>query len=339
MRLAPSVLIAALCMTPARARADAPARVVAVAWPTRAVDWVAHQARVLRAATRVAQRLAAPAPTDPKASVIDLSGRFARAQAALVAGRLDEAARLFDAAIEDAARAPHRLGNGGELITAYVARASIGLARGEQARAKDLLARALRYDPGLTLTVTEESPALASALEEARQRAAAPAPIAPADLAPVCRDSGTFVIGRALGVDSIEWSRWDGCRQVSSIALPAGTPDEEVSSAIIDPASHSAAIARKAEPSRTRKRWPIGAGIGAAGLVLTISGGVLVGLAANKYDQLLTTCGVDATCRSSYTSDWDAREKAGWALLGIGSAALVGGIVWAIIDAKRHARF
>ena len=327
--------LALACAVPLQAAAAKP-EVIAVAWPTRSIETPAHQARVFRIAERLAQKLSYAPPTDPKQSLIDLSGRFSRAQASFLAGRLDDAAREFDSALAEAESAPHRLASGAELITAHMTRASIALARGERALAQHLLERALRYDPGLTLTVTEENPALATALADARTRLPMPPPISSTDLGALCEGERLLVVGRALGVDSIEWSRVDGCRNVATVVLPAGTSDEEVASLILDPTAGSSR--KEITPRRPRRLWPLAVGTSAAGLGLAISGSVLVGLAAQEYDQLKRGCGVDATCHASLTSDWNARENAGWALLGIGGAALVGGVIWAIVDAKRHSQ-
>src|SRR5262245_52138193 len=78
-----------------------------------------------------------------------LATTVSRAEASASTGHLDEAAALLDVAIEEGMRAPLQVADPPALVKAMVARATIGLARGE--RVDPLIERLLRYDPTFDL--------------------------------------------------------------------------------------------------------------------------------------------------------------------------------------------
>src|SRR5438128_275671 len=113
--------------------------------PSRQADAAKVAERMVQIATRLASRLSCSVVNDiPRP---DLSAGLQRARAAYVAGQLSEAASLYDAVLEEAARVPHLVADPAEYLTAHLLRASIALAESDRARALALVARAVKYDP------------------------------------------------------------------------------------------------------------------------------------------------------------------------------------------------
>lgn len=190
-------------------------------------------------ATALAERIgrAAPAPAPLPALAASLEEALAIARG----GALDQAAGALDAAIEAAARTPHRLGDPAGFIDAQVARAAIAFARGEEARGAALLDRVLEYDPGFVLLSTEDSTRLRRALEEARLRAGDPPTLRLASLGEACRDGAdVLVVARGLADGATEYRRYDSCRLVASTVAAASRPALTIA-AELDPGSAVAA--------------------------------------------------------------------------------------------------
>jgi hypothetical protein len=157
-----------------------------------------------------------------------------RAQRLAAAGALDDAAAVFDAALDTATHAPSRVADSAELVTAHVTRASIALARGESGRAEELLERVLRFDPGFALLPTEDSPRMRRAVEEARRKLGSQPELRAADLGRSCAsESGVLVVARSLGPDRAELLRFDDCKLTTTTALRGD--DEPLAAALLLP--------------------------------------------------------------------------------------------------------
>lgn len=68
--------------------------------------------------------------------------------------------------------------------------------------------------------------------------------------------------------------------------------------------------------------------VGGAGLVVAAAGATLVVLSASRYSSLQSSCAPG--CDPSRWHTWQTLEPLGWALVGVGGAAAVGGLVWQI---------
>jgi hypothetical protein len=109
----------------------------------------------------------------------------------------------LDLALDLGARSPGRISNPAEFLHAHVARASLALARRESGQAEALLARALRYDPTLTLSADESSPRVRVVFDEAR-RSLGPRPtLAPELLGDL--GEGRVLVGRAAASGQLEY--------------------------------------------------------------------------------------------------------------------------------------
>ncbi len=185
--------------------------------PSRRDDVAALRARVLRLGATVGGVAAAPP--------FSLAPLVGRADELSAAGRLDEAAALYDLAVEQGSRAPLAVDDPAALVHALVARASIGLARGEAAQATTLLGRALRWDPTLTLTAAENTPRVAAAWARVRAAAGATPALGRGDFGADC---GHLLVARALADGTVELSRVEGCRSEARAIAAADVPDAVV---------------------------------------------------------------------------------------------------------------
>ena len=305
--------------------------VVALAWPTRSVDAIAHGAHVTRVGRLLASRMSAAFSEGAKSRALDLSGHIGRARSQFAAGDLDAAAKTLDAALEEGAKTPYGLVDPAGFITGHLMRISIARARGENERARVLADRVLGYDPEVTPSAAEQSPPLGQELKAARARFAGRPSLRPEDWQNACHDGGKFILtGRALGVDAIEWTRVENCRITTQVITPAGGNDEEVVAALLGEKKTHVVSPRK------RALWPKVL-IAATGAALIVTGGVLAGLAGGEFDQLKTSpCGLAANCNQSTAETWRTRETAGYALIGVGAAAVVAGVVWAVFEGSRR---
>ena len=185
--------------------------------PSRRADAPELRARLLRLGVTIGAR--------PAAAPFSLAPLVGRADELSAAGRLDEAAALYDLAVEQGGRAPLAVDDAPALLHAMVARASIGLARGEEAQATALLGRALRWDPTLTLTADENRPRLAAAWAKVRATLAAAPPLERAELGADCAQ---LIVGRRLDERTSEISRVEGCRSVARAVVGDDVSDAAI---------------------------------------------------------------------------------------------------------------
>jgi hypothetical protein len=73
-------------------------------------------------------------------------------------------------------------------------------------------------------------------------------------------------------------------------------------------------------------------GLTISGLVVGAVGAGLLGSVKSNYDSLYSQCGIAGTCTQSMVSDLIVRERAGFALVGVGAAALAGGLIWLLVE-------
>ena len=205
--------------------------------PTRRSDAAALRDQAARVTKLLAAHVGANVVADDEAA--EPVAILQRAQRLASAGALDDAAAVFDAALETTHA---RLGDSGELISAHVTRAAIALARGESGRAEMLIERLLRFDPGFTLLPAEESPRMRRAFDDARRRLGPQPELHAADLGPSC-ESNVLVVERALSADRAELVRFDDCKPASTVAVRSGADDEQLAAALLLPSERRRAVA------------------------------------------------------------------------------------------------
>lgn len=227
MRAALAVLLALIPARVVAAPDTRPPEMPSRALPSRAPGAAELGAHAQRVADHLAKLLGVhergdSAPADegePLRAALDLHAQ----------GRLDEAADSFDLALTRGARRPHAVADPAAFVSAHLARAAIALARGEDKLAETLLARAMAYDPTLTLTPAEDSPTLRRTFDRVRQRLGATPDLAPADLGEGC--DGGLVVAR-LVADGIELRRYDDCKLVATVVAPATRSAAEIARAL-----------------------------------------------------------------------------------------------------------
>jgi hypothetical protein len=212
--------------------------------PTRRADAVALRDQAARVTRLLASRVGANVlPVDAEASEEELA-ILQRAQRLAASGALDDAAAVFDAALEAAAHAPARLGDSAELVSAHITRAAIALARGEAGRADELIERVLRFDPGFALLPSEDSPRMRRAVDETRRRLGPQPELRASDLGQRCGgEASVLVVARALSAERAELVRFDDCKATKTAALRVGTDDEDLVTALLSPAERHRLIA------------------------------------------------------------------------------------------------
>lgn len=265
MRLAAVVALLVASLAPARARAE-PLRVGLL--PT-----TSPRAAGLRATLDAVAKLVAPSAAALPSFA--LAPAVTRADVLLSAGRLDEAASLFDVAIDEGVRAPLAVADPAALVHAHLMRATIGLARGETDRAESLLMRLLRWDPTFAPAAADATPRLTATLERVRARLGPRPPLAPTDAGDAC--TGETLAMRPLA-DGGELFRLDHCRVVATtLARHAAAP-----AALASALGWAPAVPPKKRPVY-RRAW-FWATLGSA--VLVAGGAAAVGAwAATRSDQ------------------------------------------------------
>ena len=226
----------------AQARKSAVRALVA---PTRRADAAALRDEAARVTRLLAARVGGSvlAADDAEAALEELA-ILQRAQRLAASGALDDAAAVFDAALEAAEHAPARLSDSAELVSAHIARAAIALARGESGRADELIERVLRFDPGFALLPSEDSPRMRRAVDEARRRLGPQPDLRASDLGQSCGgEASVLVVARALSADRAELVRFDDCRVITTAALRAGADDEQLVTSLLSPAERRRVIA------------------------------------------------------------------------------------------------
>jgi hypothetical protein len=194
--------------------------------PSRRPDLSARRDRLVR----LAAALGGQAATPPLA----LAPLTTRADELSATGRLDEAAALYDLAVEQGVRAPLAVADPAVLVHALVARASIGLARGETDAAQALLEQLLRWDPTATLTPEEDAPRMQAAWQKARAAAGALPALRREDLGADC---ARLLIARPLDHERAELRRVEGCRAGAPLVMAPDGSDRALEAALGAPAS------------------------------------------------------------------------------------------------------
>lgn len=271
---------AVLCaVTPAHADRPAPRPAVrsfaSAALPSRAEVAPVLEARAARVALglrRSAGGAAAP-DADRSALAADASATLARGRELHASGALDEAALVLDQGLEAAARAPHRFAASEVVVASHLDRATIALARGEDARAELLLERLLRWDPTFALAPGEGSPRLVQAVDDVRRRLGRAPALRPADLGGACALGDVVVVARPAPASHIELQRFDGCRAVATATVRAldVDPAVELLGGRADAFRFTAADTSPPSPRLVARPWfwlAVGAAAVAGGLVL-----------------------------------------------------------------------
>jgi hypothetical protein len=278
--------------------------------------------------------------------------RIQRAHALGLAGSLDEAASLLDGALEDAERAPGRTVGGPELVDAYIQRAVIALARGEQERLERVLAQLLRDDPAIELTAAEASPQLRDALAAARQRAGETPVLAAGDVADACEHlADVVVIGRAVEPDRVQLVRYDACQRVADVTIAATTPvDAHAVATLSGPRARLSASVHAEENARELATGPVrrlsprqheervfGVASLATGVALAIPATYFAVHAASLRSHLNDNC---APCEASVLQQrGDAIHRADLetgVLFSVAGAAVITGVVLAYLGFREE---
>jgi hypothetical protein len=221
VRAALAVLLVAVA--PALAAADG---LDGFALPSRRDDAAALTRRAQAVADALAREVGGCCRRAPGAE--DLSATLAAAGKLQAAGRLDEAADSFDAALRRGSDAPHRVADPAGFVGALVARASIALARGETRLGESLLGRALRYDPTFALAPGEDSPTMRSALAREKVRLGDPIGLEVHDLGAACGELSPIIVVARFAAGGAEFRRFDGCKLVAAVVAAPSQSAQEI---------------------------------------------------------------------------------------------------------------
>jgi hypothetical protein len=250
--------------------------------PTRRSDAAALTARVETLARKLDERRGVPPAGSDASSAVDLGPTLDRANAMLAAGKVDDAAVLLDLTLDLGVRSPGRLSNPSGFLHAHVARAVVALARREVGQAEALLARALRYDPTLTLSSDESSPRVRVAFDEVRRSLGAHPALDRQSLGDLAQ--GRVLVGRAAADGQLECLLFDNGRLVASTlaaddaqalaALDTGDASTSLVVAPLAPVEKPALVVTPTEKPRRRRTWlwalvPVGAAV-VAGVVVAV---------------------------------------------------------------------
>ncbi|HUS66685.1 MAG TPA: hypothetical protein VMZ28_19245 [Kofleriaceae bacterium] len=245
------------------------------ALPSRAAVAPVLEARAARVALGLRRSLggAAAPEGDRSALAADASATLARGRELHASGALDEAALVLDQGLEATARAPHRFAASEVVVASHLDRATIALARGEDARAELLLERLLRWDPTFALAPGEGTPRLVQAVADVRRRLGRTPELRAADLGAACTLGDVVVVARPAAAARIELQRFDGCRRVASATVrPADVdPAVELLGGRADAFRFTAEPTSAASPRLIARPWfwvAVGAVAVTAGLVV-----------------------------------------------------------------------
>jgi hypothetical protein len=301
--------------------------VTAIALPSRRVDAAALRGRAHAVAIDLARELGGRLTDDaalPK--LVDLSDKLGEARALAIGARFAEAVALFDATLADGTRRPGNLTDPAAFVTAHVTRASLALARGDAARADDLMARVQRWDPGLALLPSEDSPRMRATLDRVRSLAGAEPAVRPEDLGESCRDADVLVVARALAGGKIDLLRFDHCRPITPFTLAQAPPERRAIVAEVP----LAPVREAPRPTHRPSLWPwVTAG---GGVALVVTGALLADSVGADYEALQKGCGRTQSCVPAQYEDLALRNHVGWGLVAAGAAVTVTGLAWWIFD-------
>jgi hypothetical protein len=310
--------------------------VAGVMLPSRRPDNAAAEKRLEGLVTALTRELRATPAVSPRAAgrLVYLSPLYTAAARLTDAAHFDEAARAWDHLLDEGARAPHRLAEPAELVTAHIKRVQIALARGEMEKTTQLLARVCRYDPGFTLRPEERTPLLRAKLDETRRARGTVEALDAATLGQACHESDVTLVLRVLDVgespQNIEVSRWDGCRRVAEARVPWSAPDTQILAAL------SPKTERLSTAPHTFRPGPLGLGL--TGTLLTAASVALLVVADGRYRDLQQGCGKNLSCLPDDVATPRLEDAFGWSLLAVGGAALTSALVWWGIARKKEKR-
>jgi hypothetical protein len=340
MRL-PVVLALAAAAVGAPARA-ADRSLTAFVMPSRNAAHIRE--RLGRIAVKVASRLHAELAQDAPARDA-LGEQLQRARTRTVSGALDEAARLFDAALGGGARAPQLVIDSDAFIAAHLRRASIALARAELQTARILIARVYRYDPTLQLDPLETTPQLAAIFDDVRAKLGPAPAIEPDDLGELCARPGILLVGRPRQAAAFEVSRFDDCRATARVVVAATDTDDPIVAALaIVPPIPAASGPPIADRARSRRE---GLGKQIAGPLMMVAGVALAGVgsyyaqhAAWRLDHIGDGCSIASPCTGTTVPDRSDDYRASTAiasvLVPLGATAIVGGAVLTALGVRER---
>jgi hypothetical protein len=299
--------------------------------PARGEAWTAARPRLRAIGAAVANRLGLALARDPAGDALHLSTRLAAARQLAVRGALDPAAAALDQALADAAAAPEQVADAGELVSAHLRLAGIALARGEQARARELLARLYRYHPALALSPVDATPQLQSAFAEVKARLGPDPALEPADLGARGRDAPVLVVAR-LVPGGLELSRYDR----GMLVARAMGDDASVVAALAPLPARALATTPAGSPRRGGSVLrPMLLALGAAAL----GGGIYFAvLASSRADRIAQGCSPAMPCSDAqwraWGDDYDSAHTLALVLVPAGAVAIAAGAAWYLFGAR-----
>jgi hypothetical protein len=300
---------------------NARATVLSLVLPTRSErgQQVAVEAEQLGDRLASAWHLARAART---AGIDDLAPRLARAEALALQGNIDQAASIYDAALEDGARALDRVRDRPAFVAAHVARSAIALSRGEAERARFLLARVLRWDPTFELALDERSPQMQAL--KASVAAAGPGSLAESDWQGPCRAAEVLFLARP-SASGLEVARFDRCQPTGTVRAQSVAEVEAQLAGLPPPKERS--------PVRGLDRTKVTLGVLGLGLGLALAaaGTFYAVQAGREHGDLSSGCSAMMPCPGEQLlarGDEYHRSVTLASVLGaVGGAALIAGAV------------
>ena len=323
--------------------------ILALPLPSRAPDTAELATKTVELAERLARiwhgRMWRP-PTSAglrTSESSDIEARLERAEALSFTSDVDRAAALYDAALDDGARALHRVARPDLFVTAHVRRAAIGLARGEREHVRDLLSRIVRYDPNFDLLPNEGSPQMRAALKEiAGSSASRPrdngASLLATELQGSCSAADVLLAARRLPNRQIEFSRFDHCQL---IARSSGDPSSVIA-ILSQPIPFGAQTKTERSPAR-RTKLAAGITLLAVGLALGIAGTYFAVEAASDRANYNNGCSPSLPCPGEELrrrlDRYNQDTTIGTTVWAIGGTSLIGGAILTALGApsRSHA--
>ncbi|MGE3545197.1 MAG: hypothetical protein AB7L28_14770 [Kofleriaceae bacterium] len=181
-----------------------------------------------RLALRLGGKLVTGIPHADSATALDVTGLLVRAQPLIAAGSIDDAANILDIALDAAARRPSLVSDPAAFVSGTISRVQIATARGETARAEELIERLLRFSPALKLSVEEDSPRVREVVDRVRDRIGARPKLRIGDLGDDCQgEVDVLIVSRNLG-EAQELTRFDHCKLVKTVTVAQVATDEEI---------------------------------------------------------------------------------------------------------------
>jgi hypothetical protein len=322
------LLLCLLTSAPASAKATLTHFVL----PSRRAGAPARAARLERMAATVSQRLAVERAA--VSSDVDVAPAVNRAKSLALEVKLDEAAALIDETLARAMSRLDRLSSPSPFVSGHLDRISIAIARNEGDKITQLFDRLLKFDPAFALAGDERRPRLSQPLESARKRLAPTPTLSADDLGASCRAADVVLAARGLDASTLEIFRFDRCQLVARATSANEAGDAAAAAELSKEPFAGAPAAVTVEKTRKIYWVPLGLGIGA--IAIGAVGAGLTGSAAADYYDLRGQCGQTGDCAPSSADTARAKERAGYALIGIaGALAVTSVIVW-LVQRRHH---